>query len=278
MRTVKRNLGFTLVELIVSLAILSLLISAFLGIQFSFAKYNQISSLNLKAGLYANNLYEMAKGMHFGELIDLLSKEEILDGELKYVISAERYKKYDQLENSNLIDLIIISEINDKYASYIYCDSINNLLTVQGQGNLNLDLKLEGHYNWINYNDSTGNIAQYQFLTDKQNKILNLHVISESDTDSELYININEQPVANWHIYIHESPFSQVNTFIKLGNQIISTKQLNKSVNLDNLKIYPRKTNKNIGIPIYLNITVFRKDDEMNPICRRQGIIWIDPK
>ena len=92
MRTVKRNLGFTLVELIVSLAILSLLISAFLGIQFSFAKYNQISSLNLKAGLYANNLYERAKGMHFGELIDLLSKEEILDGELKYVISAERYK------------------------------------------------------------------------------------------------------------------------------------------------------------------------------------------
>ena len=84
--------------------------------------------------------------------------------------------------------------------------------------------------------------------------------------------------LANWHIYIHESPFSQVNTFIKLGNQIISTKQLNKSVNLDNLKIYPRKTNKNIGIPIYLNITVFRKDDEMNPICRRQGIIWIDPK
>ena len=61
---ISKNAGYTLIELIISLAVLSILLSAFLGIQVFFLKCNQISSENLNASI-CRDLYEKAKECPF---------------------------------------------------------------------------------------------------------------------------------------------------------------------------------------------------------------------
>src|SRR5690554_4843918 len=132
MLKVKNNQGTTLLELIISLAILGILVSSFLGIQVSFGKYNQISSLNLKAGLYAGNLYEKAKGMSVPELSELASTGIIVNDDIEYVIETERYNNHTM--NSSQIDLVINTDKTANYNCYGYGDSILEYFTLSGQG------------------------------------------------------------------------------------------------------------------------------------------------
>jgi len=280
MNYMRNDSGSTLIELIVSLVVLSILISAFLGIQLSFAKYNQISSTYFEAGIYANNIYEMAKGMSFDEIVDLSASGEIWNNETKFVITAERFLLNHQLENYDFIDLVLIAKPDKRYISYVYCDSIHDCLSVQGDGNADIKLCFDSSYYTIIFNDpSESHELQSQFIASSQKQILNVYIIYDSNTDQdqEIYLCIENQPITNFNIYIYESPFYPISTYIKYSDQIISTKQLIKSMNIDRIFIYPRKTERILKIPIYLTITAFQDSFGNNPVCKRQGIIWITP-
>ncbi|HHU49093.1 MAG TPA: prepilin-type N-terminal cleavage/methylation domain-containing protein [Clostridiales bacterium] len=275
MKELARNVGYTLIELIISLAVLSILLSAFLGIQVFFLKCNQISSENLNASIYAGNLYEKAKGMSIPDLSELSSIGVIWDDNIQYVFEAERYIPNNQTGN-NLIDLVINYDCIDKYEGYVYGDSIHNLLAISGQGILIIDLIPCGKRTTIVFTDNSGKIAEYQFNANKQAQIINIHVDSVKNSKRNIHINIDEQP-SNWQIYIHEHPFHSGNILIQYNDQTISTRQLIKPLKDDYISISSRKSETLVDVAVSLKITALKKGKEHQPICSRQGIIWIKP-
>ena len=138
--------GSTLIELLLTLALLGLLSTVLFGILVCFSKSNQISSSNLTIGINANNLYEQAKGMNIPELSELSATGIVWNNGDKYTIKAERYSSAVQSSADNQIDLAIHSDLENGYTSYIFGDSIKNMLCVSGKGNLNINLSPNEQY------------------------------------------------------------------------------------------------------------------------------------
>lgn len=268
-----KDRGSTLLESIVALALLCILATSFLGIQTSFAKLNQVSSRNLKTGIYAGNLYEKAKGMSFSELSALTAIGVIWDNNIKYVFEAERYPT----DNQNVIDLVIQSESMNSYTIHAYGDSIQNYLSVAGQGILNIALCPDEHHTSIHFMDASGKISEFQFKTNKETLVINIHAYSIKNTQQEILIELNELPSANCLIYIYEHPFQGGQVSIQHNGRVINTKEILKPLREDNISIYSRKTESNIKIPISLQVMAFQQGGQEQPICRKQGIIWIQP-
>lgn len=274
MLKVKNNQGTTLLELIISLAILGILVSSFLGIQVSFGKYNQISSLNLKAGLYAGNLYEKAKGMSVPELSELASTGIIVNDDIEYVIETERYNNHTM--NSSQIDLVINTDKTANYNCYGYGDSILEYFTLSGQGSLRIDIYSDQYRTTISFTDANGEQSGYQFITENLVQTINIFVNPNEEVKQIIHINIMDNSERDLQLYVYEYPTYEGNTTIQYNDQFISTRNLNHPFKENNISIYSRKTKTIKRLPIYLKIMAFQQDRE-KPICQRQGIIWIKP-
>ncbi|MGI6527139.1 MAG: type IV pilus modification PilV family protein [Caldicoprobacterales bacterium] len=268
-----KDRGSTLLECVIALAVLCILATSFLGIQTNFAKLNQISSLNLKTSTYASNLYETIKGMSLPKLSDISTTGAIWNDHIKYVIEAERYP----YTNHELIDLVIQSDSMSHYIIYALGDSLQGLHSVTGQGNLIISLRPDESYTSIHLSNESGETAKIQFRTKKDTQIISIHGYSIHNTQQQILIKMNELPSTNWLVYLYEHPYQRGKVTIHLNDRTINTKEILAPLHEDTVSVYPRKTETDIKIPISLQITAFKEGKEAQPICRRQGIIWIKP-
>src|SRR5690554_1256210 len=239
MINLSNNKGFTLLELIICLAILSILVTSFLGIQLSFSKFNKVSSLSINAGILAGNLYEEAKGMSIFELYETASSGIIWNNGIKFVIEAERYFYDNQSSNNNLIDLVINTDSMNNYNCYGYGDSLLELFTISGQESLRIDIYSDEHLTNIDFTDNKGEKLGYIFKTEKEMQTINIYTNSIEGAIQFLNINIIEQPKRNLEIYVYEYPLHKGSITIQYKDQSISTKCLIHPFEKDNVSIYP---------------------------------------
>lgn len=272
---IKEKRGATLVELIISLAVIGILSSSFLGIQLSFAKMNRISRQHLVAGTIAGNLYEIAKGMRLSEFIDWVSKNEIQQDGILFFIEAERIRP-ERSNELDYLDLVITNDSDNILHCYSMGNSITDNIAFSGVGPLQIHLKGYDSSTKLLLTDGENNTVNHTFHSGKKDKVINIHTYGII-VEQEIIVLIEDQSNINWEVYINEPVYSNGLLKIHTLDYTINSKELWQAYQSDNLLVASRRSDKSKGIPVYLQIRACeenqKKEGSIKYISRRQGII-----
>lgn len=278
---IKESTGLTLIELIVALAIISIVCSSFLNIQLSFSKANQISRHHLTAGSTAGNLYEKAKGMTIPEFAAWASKGTIIQDGILYRLETERFFSQPSHNNVNCLDLVITENSSSDYICYCIGDSILEVCTFTGNGLLQVYLSADDNHTKLNLTNEDGIMAKQNFIAEEAVRVVNIHTHGIAE-DQGIIIQISNSNNLNWAINVYEKPFNNCKIEVHTEKQIINTKQIWQTYQEDKLLLSSIKSENAEGIPTYLQINAFQREtDELwksNPISRREGVFFLMTK
>jgi len=270
--------GYTLVEIILVLLILGILVPSFLGIFSVLAQQNRESRLIMTAGNITENTYEKAKGMSVPQLSELAASGETTENNMLLKVEAERFKTDEMSLLANYIDIVVKDDPSNStgFISYAYGDSIQELISITGQGQLTIHIKPEKEYTDVCLTDSSGRYAEYSFSANKSKLIMNINALKMSN-GKQVKVIIGNHPESNLEISIHEPPMHSGIISVHFNGQILYTGQIIKPVHSNNITVFSRKTETAISTPIYLRVEAYRQEPDIKLLSCRQGLIMVKP-
>lgn len=277
-KKLKDQHGFNLIELMVSLVILSILTAPFLGMMVQFSKVNKMSQTTLLAGLTANNEYERLKSLTVPELAQLsINGIRQMDSfYLKTEISS--YQPGLIAGNKDSIDLIIKDGLNNDFLCYLSTPDLPGLTLLRGTGSVNISLALNENIMTFNIMDEGGHSesTNIEVIESQKPYILNLYT-QKIPEDLRVDFTIDGLLKRNLKINLYEKPLQYGNTYFYYDNQKFQSDQQLKPLTLGSkISIHTIKIDQKTPILLYAQVKVYKSLTDNDPINIRQGILQAD--
>jgi prepilin-type N-terminal cleavage/methylation domain-containing protein len=274
--------GFSLIELLTALIITGIVASSFLGVMVHFAKLNQKSRTILLATAAANNQYERMKSFSLYELAQFPASQIVHEGNFIVTTEMERFYPNTSIgpagsdaSNTAGLDLAIEGSSEEGFFSYLTAGHLQDLVSLTGNGLLQVDLIPEDNGILVQMSDEDGKTAAFHFITSSHSHTINIYT-QQMSKDQQVQIEFDPSLPGEWKVNVYEPPFPLGKVLFCYKDAVCQTDQGMKRIDLDNnITIQTFKREGKSSTLVYLQVRAYTDPADSKPVSSCQGVIKI---
>ena len=252
--------------------IVGILTPPFFGMMTHFAGVNRKSRVLLLAGTAADNQYERLKSLSIPELAVATGQKE--EGDLLIETGLERYfpESDGEERNTDPLDLMINDKEGDAFFSCFAARDLQSLISLSGNGSLQIFLVREGGGISLRMTDADGNSAETHWNTTAGFHEFHLYTQQMSE-DRRIDIYLDHSLTGEWKVTVYEPPFRYGRVFLHRGEEVFSADRQGESLDFDRGSFHVVKSEDKASALFSLQIKVYDGTTDRDPVSVRQGII-----